>query len=318
VPGRTADGNLADVPIPSPSSRRPLAGLIDLQDSVTNRAQLRELGYDDDAVRAQIAANRWQRHGRDVVVLHNGPVSVNQRRWIAVLAQHRAALAGLTAAHKHGLTGFEDATVHVVIPHGARPQPLPGVRLHISRGFGAADLHPGRSLPTVRAERALVDAASWTAPPRRACAILAAGVHQRLTTADRLQAELSSGSPGRHHRLLSLVVGDIAGGADSFAEIDFGRLTHRAGLAPPRRQAFRLDSGGRRRFLDADLGGFFVEIDGAIHLRAMRYWDDMERQNDLLIVTGKPILRFASVAVRIAPDAVMVQLRSAAARFGNS
>ncbi len=94
-------------------------------------------------------------------------------------------------------------------------------------------------------------------------------------------------------------------------------LTRKAGLVAPQRQVFRLDSAGKRRFLDADLGGFFVEIDGAVHLRPLRYWDDMERQNDLLIVTGKPILRFASVAIRIAPNAVLVQLRSAAARFGN-
>jgi hypothetical protein len=284
---------------------------------VTTRAQLRELGYDDDAVRAHIAANRWQCHGRSVVVLHNGPVSMNQRRWIAVLAQHEGGLAGLTAAHEYGLNGFEEDTVHVLIAHGARPQPMPGVRLHIARGFSTADLHPGRSLPTVRVERALVDAASWTVPPRRACAILAAGVQQRLTTANRLRDELASRSCGRHHRLHNLVLGDIAGGADSFAEIDFGWLTRRAGLVAPRRQTFRFDSAGRRRFLDADLGGFFVEIDGAVHLRPLRYWDDMERQNDLLIVTGKPILRFASVAIRIAPNAVLAQLRSAAARFGN-
>jgi hypothetical protein len=305
------------VPSPSPSSRRPLAALVDLQDSVTTRRQLRDLGYDDDAIRAHVAAKRWQCHGRSVVVLHNGPVSENQRRWIAVLAQHQGALAGITGAHEHGLTGFEEDTVHVLIAHGARPKPMPGVRLHIARGFNAADLHPGRSLPTVRVERALVDAASWTVPPRRACAILAAGVQQRLTTAERLQAELARRMGGRHHQLLGLVVGDIAGGADSFAEIDFGSLTRRAGLATPLRQAFRLDSAGKRRFLDADLGGFFVEIDGAVHLRPLRYWDDMERQNDLLIVTGKPILRFASVAIRIAPNAIVAQLRSAAARFGN-
>lgn len=304
------------MPIAAPSSRRSLAGLDDLQDSVTTRKQLRELGYDDDAVRAHVAANRWQCHGRSVVVLHNGPVSTNQRRWIAVLAQHQAGLAGFTAAHEYGLTGFKEESVHVLIAHGARPQPMPGVRLHIARGFSTADLHPGRSLPTVRVERALVDAACWTVPPRRACAVLAAGVQQRLTTAERLQAELASRTSGRHLPLLRLVMGDIAGGADSFAEIDFGWLTRRAGLATPLRQAFRLDSGGKRRFLDADLGGFFVEIDGAVHLRPLHYWDDMERQNDLLIVTGKPILRFASVAIRIAPNAVLAQLRSAAARFG--
>jgi hypothetical protein len=43
----------------------------------------------------------------------------------------------------------------------------------------------------------------------------------------------------------------------------------------------------------------------------------MERQNDLLIVTGKPMLRFSTVAFRIAPTIVTAQLAAAAARFGS-
>jgi hypothetical protein len=53
-----------------------------------------------------------------------------------------------------------------------------------------------------------------------------------------------------------------------------------------------------------------------VHLKALNYWDDMERQNDLIVVTGKPALRFASVAIRIAPDTVVAQLRAAGERFG--
>jgi hypothetical protein len=42
----------------------------------------------------------------------------------------------------------------------------------------------------------------------------------------------------------------------------------------------------------------------------------MERQNDLVVVTGKPGLRFATVAIRIAPTVVVAQLRAAGERFG--
>ena len=104
-----------------------------------------------------------------------------------------------------------------MIAHGARPHRLPGVRVHMSRRFSAEDLHPGRLLPTVRLERAIVDAASWTRAPRRACAMFAAGVQQRLTTAERLASELTMSTPARHHALLAHVLGDIAGGAHSFA-----------------------------------------------------------------------------------------------------
>jgi hypothetical protein len=192
------------------------------------------------------------------------------------------------------------------------------VRLHVSRRFGEDDLHPGRAIPTVRVERALVDAASWMASPRKACAVIAAGVQQRLTTASRLRPELAAACRARHHKLLTHVLADISGGAQSFGEIDFGRLVRRAGLPPPIRQAFRYDAAGRRRWLDADLDGFSVEIDGAVHLRPLRYWDDMARQNDLIIVTGKPVLRFSTVAIRIDENTVVAQLAAAARRFGRS
>lgn len=295
-----------------------LERLAELQDAVVTRHQLREYGYDVDAVRAQLAARRWQAHGRQVVVLHNGPLTSRQQRWVAVLARHRGALAGLTAAQELGLAGFDDGLVHVLVGYDARRHELPGVKLHLSRRFSVADVHPGRTLPTVRIERAIVDAASWMAPPRKACAVVCAAVQQRLTTAQRLRPELLAAGQARHHGLLTAIVGDIEGGADSFAEIDFGRLARLAGLPPPRRQTFRLDRAGRRRWLDADFDGFFVEVDGAVHLRPLNYWDDMERQNDLIVVTGKPALRFASVAIRIAPATVVAQLRAAGERFGRA
>lgn len=304
------------MPRPAAAPRLSLDRLAWLQDGVVTRHQLREHGYDSDHVRSQVAAHRWMALGRFVIVLHNGPLTERQRRWVGVLSQSRGALTGVTAASEHGLTGFPDPMVQVVIPHGTRPHPLPGVRVHVSRRFGERELHPGRSLPTVRLERALVDAAADTPLPRRACALFAASVQQRLTTAQRLSAELSESGPTRHRALLTHVLDDIAGGAHSFAEIDVGRLARRVGLAPPRRQSFRLDRAGRRRWLDAEFDGFFVEIDGAIHLQPLSYWDDMERHNDLVIVTGRPILRFATVAIRLVPETVETQLQAAANRFG--
>jgi len=301
---------------PALARRAVLTEIADAQDGVVTRRQLAELGYNRDAVRAQIAARRWQPAGPRVIVLHNGPLTVVQRRWSAVLSQHNSALAGLTAAAEQGLAGFDDDAVHLLVPFGTRIAASDGVRIHVSRRFSTDDIHPARRIPTVRLERALVDGASWTPWPRKACAVLAAGVQQRLTTAERLRPELAVGSRAKHHGLLSQVVGDIEGGADSFGEIDLGRLARQAGIPPPRRQVFRLDKAGRRRWLDADFDGFSVEVDGAVHLKPLSYWDDMERQNDLIIVTGKPMLRFATVAIRLLPLIVIGQLAGVHERFG--
>ena len=87
---------------------------------------------------------------------------------------------------------------------------------------------------------------------RRAVGLLAACVQQRLTTADRLIATARQIRKLRHGAIFLPLLDDIAGGAQSFAEIDVGRLCARAGLAQPTRQAVRTDSDGRRRYLDCE------------------------------------------------------------------
>jgi len=280
------------------------------------RNQLSLAGYDRHAVASNIRAGRWQLATPNVVVLQNSPLTKRQREWVAILAQNApAALAGLTAAAAHGLTGFETDVVHVVIPDNVRPKRLRGMRVHVSRRYDGFDIHETRSPPQVRVERALVDAAAWSSSPRRACGILAAGAQQHLTTARRLRSELATAGFVRHRKLMFAVLGDIEGGAQSLAEIDFYALARSAGIGPPVRQAVRVDSSGRRRYLDADFGGFSVEIDGAAHLLPLSYWSDMARQNDLVITSGRPILRFPTVSLRIDRASVVWQLADAARRF---
>jgi hypothetical protein len=292
-----------------------LASLAAAQDDVCGRGQLRSFGIDADRVRNAVRAGRWQTRGRRVVVLHSGPLSESQRLWAAVLGagDPPCALTGLTAARLHGLRGFDTDVVHVVVRHGKHIRPTPGVAVHVSRRLSAADLHPVHRPPMVRRERALVDAAMWSPCPRLACAVLAAAVQQRLTTATRLRAELLRAGAVRLRRILLLVLGDIEGGAHSLSEIDFGSLCRCAGLPDPVRQEIRLDRNGGRRYLDAvlrrpDGTTFAVEVDGAVHLLAGTYWDDMDRGNELTIA-GEQLLRFPSVAIRLDPDRVVDQLR---------
>lgn len=285
-----------------------------VQDDVATRAQLLAAGLSPAALRAQLSARRWQVRGPGVVVLHNGPLTGRQRLWCAVLAGggQLCALAGPTAAAAQGLSGFEDERVHLVVPRGARLAPQPWVRLHESRRFGPEDLHPSRRPATVRLERAVVDTACWSGSPRRACGVLAAAVQQRLSTAARLRRELLDAGRVRHRALLLAVLGDIEGGSQSMAEVDFVRLCRRHGLPAPVRQEPRLDRSGRRRYLDVAWerpGGRAVvaEVDGALHLLARTYWDDMDRANEL-VIAGSSVLRFSSATVRLDPGRVADQL----------
>lgn len=136
--------------------------------------------------------------------------------------------------------------------------------------------------------RSLIDAAAWSDSPRRACAILCAGVQQRLVRPGALVGELAAAGHVRHAGIMRAVLGDIGGGGHTLAELDLAPLARRAGLPPPRRQVLRREPGGRARYVDAEFdlpdgATLVVEVDGAVHLRPAQWWQDLSRQNELVI-----------------------------------
>lgn len=292
-----------------------IRSLLAHQHGLATRSQLRELGVRSDIIRNHVAARRWAVLSRRVVVAQSGPLDNLQRLWFAVLdGGPSCALAGLTALHAHGLQGFPVERIQTATPATGRAHRHEiYVRRRCDRLTPAA-IHPVRSPPTMRLDVAVVDALQNMASPLRGCALMAALVQQRLVRPDTLRELLSGTKTLRHRKLYLGVAGDIEGGAHSLLEIDFGRLARQAEIPAPRRQQVRLDAAGRRRFLDVDFDGFSVEVDGAVHLKPLEWWDDMHRQN-ALVIAGKPILRFASVGIRRDPAAVVDQLRAAARRW---
>jgi hypothetical protein len=144
---------------------------------------------------------------------------------------------------------------------------------------------------------------------------LAAGVQQRLTTASALRAELEGAGAVRHRRVLLSALVDIEGGAQAVSELDFLKFCRRNGLPKPTLQEVRVDSFGRRRYLDASLrrndGGVIrVEVDGALHLVASTYWSDMARGNDL-VIGNERVLRFPSYVIHSNDPIAVNQLRRA-------
>jgi hypothetical protein len=291
----------------------PLAELADVQAGVVTRAQLAACGLGGDRIAAEVTARRWQVLGRRVVVFHKAAFTELQRRWIAVLLlEQRVALAGLTAAGAAGLRGFDDDNVHVVVSQSCSASLPRWVRLHNSRRFGHRDVYRGSRLPRTRIGRSLVDAAAWSTRPRQACAILCAGVQQRLVRAATLTDELAAAGSVRHAAIMRSVLGDIGGGGHTLAELDLAPLARRAGLPPPRRQVLRREHRGRVRYVDAEFDlpdgqTLMVEIDGAVHLKRTQWWADLSRQNELVIGGGR-MLRFDSVTMRLDQNAVVDQL----------
>jgi hypothetical protein len=290
------------------------AELVTRQAGALSRAQLAALSFTASQIRWAVRDRRWQLVGRRVVVLTNSPLTAEQREWVAVLMLGKpAALAGLSAAADAGLQGFEPDKVHVLVRHATHTAAPKWVKLHESRRFTAADIACGSGAPRTHPAGSIVDAATWSRWPRRACAILCAAVQQRLVTAAQLEAELRAAGRIRHVAIMRDILGDIGGGGHTLAEIDLGRLARRAGLGPPRRQRLRREPGGKVRWLDAEFDlpdgtVLAVEVDGAVHIQPESWWDDADRQNEVVI--GKqPVLRFPSLVIRLDESRVVDQLR---------
>lgn len=282
-------------------------------ESVGTVAALRSRGWSDRAIRAQLAARRWQRIGR-AIVLHNGEPSRSERAAVA-LANHgpRSVLTSFTAAEQYGLTGWERDKIHVLVPAGARVTAVEGARTHYTGDWLAVASHPIR--PLHRLAPALVVAAAGFSAARPACGILAAGVQQRLVRASDLRSALDRAPRTRHRQILIHAVDDIAQGAHALSEIDFARLCRRHELPRPGRQGVRVEPNGRRPYLDAewlrpDGRRVTVEVDGAIHLAVTTWVTDQLRQNEL-VIGGDLLLRYPSVIVRSEEPIVADQLRRA-------
>jgi very-short-patch-repair endonuclease len=275
------------------------------------------------ALRWRVSSGRWQQPCPGIVVGHSGPLTEVQALRIAVLwAGPGAALAGLTAARLDGLSGFEDRRqasaerpIHLLVPASSQMRRArPGLPLvvHYSRLFGADDMHPVREPRRTRVARSLVDAAAWMGSDRGAQAVLAAGVQQRLVRPGDLLAVVTGNERRPRRAMIKATLDDITGGAQALSELDFTRLVRRHRLPEPDRQAARMDSAGRRRWLDAlwEEAGLIVEVDGIHHLDAAQYWADMDRDNDFTL-DGYRVLRFPAFVVRYHGDYVAGKIREA-------
>lgn len=277
------------------------------------------------AVRGHLTAGRWRCVCRGILATHNGTLTRDQKLWVAVLAAGRAAsLAGTTALVAAGVRGVRDQTVHVLIPIDRKrssrlpgmPADMPAVRVVRTRVLPEEHLQVARP-PRTTTARAAVDAAAWARNGDEAAAILAATCQQGRATPEEMFDVLRIRRRLPRRAMIRKTLLDIAGGAQSLSEINFFDLCVRFKLPLPDLQERRVDAGGRHRFLDAYWRSrrLHVEVDGAHHMSAGQWADDMVRQNDVWI-KGDRILRFPARMVRSRPAQVAGQLYAALTAAG--
>lgn len=269
------------------------------------------------ALRNKVERGMWQKPCRGVVVLHNGPLSFDQRHAVALAsAANGAALAGLTALAYDRFTGFDSPQLQIVLPSGARRASMKDLTLHWSTQLDERDVHPSRTPRRTRPARSLIDAASWTKNPRLARAIIISGVQQGTTNVRGLREALTRRGPCRHRALIVESVLDASGGVQSLPERDFGEICDWVGLPRPGRQQ-RIRGQAGTYHLDAtwEQIGMSAEVHGIPHHAIERWSADLERANEI-VISGERLLAFSSYAVRHEQRAVGGQLVRMARSLG--
>jgi hypothetical protein len=280
-----------------------LAELLTAQCGLVARRQLTRLGLEWERVRNQVAARRWVVLTPRVIGTTTGELTWEQRCWLGVLhAGPHSMLGGLTAASAHGLQGWGSAVVTVLVDDELAFESVEGVRFFRSRRPFELLRSQRQGVARARLEPAILLWAAYDAPVRAAHGVLAAAVQQRLTTPERLLEWVDQLQPLRRARAFKRTLADVAGGAQSGAELDVRRMCRRHGLVPPRRQRSRVDRAGRRRWTDCEWdlpgGGILVlEVDGSFHLEVLQWEADLKRARSITTRT-RVVVRCSAYELR--------------------
>ena len=291
--------------------RRQVVELAEGQAGVASRPQLYAAGVTRAEVRANLAACRWRRLGRQTVCVYTGPLGRDAQLWAAVLeAGPRAFLDGASALEAAGLTGFDAATIRVSVPRGARVRRARGLDIRQTRRWRAGD-RASTNPPRSRAEVAAVRAALWAASDKQAALLLTMSVQQGLTTPQLIGRELLSVRRDRRRPFVQAVVLDLMEGSRALGEAEVARECRDRGLPEPSRQVVRRVSEGRY-VVDIlwEEWGVAVEVDGIQHSWAQQVVSDALRQNSLTLV-GLLVLRLPLLGLRVAPDDFFAQIERA-------
>ena len=253
-----------------------------------SRAQLAQAGIDHWAVRHRVRTERWNEVSETIIATTTGVLTREQLMWAGVLhAAGHGVVGDLTAAEMGGLRNWTRSEVTILVPRGTNVgESIAGIRFAETRRPIQRWVRPDLALPVARIEPAILHFAAYESSRRTAQGVLAAAVQQQLTTPEHLVEEILQMRPLRWAKLMKRALGDIAGGAQSVAEIDIRRMCRAFRLAPPARQVKRRDSGGRIRFTDcewvlADGRTLVLEVDGAFHMDVDHWEDDIARQRAL-------------------------------------
>jgi hypothetical protein len=256
----------------------------------------------------------WTRVLPGIVLLSNAPPTRRQQVAAALLyGGPDAILTGAEACRVLGLRNVPEGTdsIHLLVAPDRRLHNYDFV--HVERTQRRPKVITRRGLPLAEPTRAVLDGCRRMTEPRPVRAWLTEAVQRSYTTLDLLDAELAKGSQ-RGSALPRLVLAEMAGGAESVAEIDAVRLWRRSGLpAPQWNKPIFTPAGAFVGKPDAwfEEVGLAWEIDSlAFHAGAEGFTRTLER-NARYAAAGVLVLPTLPSRLRTHPDEVIAELKAA-------
>ncbi|WP_370965871.1 hypothetical protein [Amycolatopsis sp. cg9] len=256
----------------------------------------------------------WTRLLPGIVLLSNAPPT--RRQQIAAALQYGgpdAILTGTEACRTVGLRNVPEgcSVIHLLVPHGRRLHNYDYV--HIERTHRTPKVFFRRGLPVAEPTRSVLDACRRMTELRPVRALLTEAVQRSFTTYEQLTRELASGSR-RGSAVPRLVLAEMAGGAESVAELDAVRLWKRSGLPEPKwNRPLFTRSGAYVGKPDAwfEQAGLAWEIDSlAFHSDADGFARTLAR-NARYAAAGVLVLPTLPSRLRTHPEMVIAELKDA-------
>jgi len=294
-----------------------LADVTDRQSGVIGRRQALQLGVRADVIEGLLRTRRWQRLQQGVYATFSGQPGRDAQLWAVILrAGPGAMLSHRTAAGLFGLTDCSGAPVHLIVPPGRRPRPIPGAVVHrLDRPPTAR--HPVLLPPRTRIEETVLDLAAIAVTADDAISWVFRATGQRLTTPGRIRDALAARGRMPWRTDLAACLDDAADGVRSNLEHRYVWAVERPHQLPrPVRQA-RIMRDGRIRYLDNFYPEYLtgIELDGRAAHPIGERWRDYQRDN-AGVADGILTLRYGWSDVTGQPCRVAAQVVAVLARRG--
>jgi len=263
-----------------------------VQYALITRAQALGAGLTDGQIEGLLRTGVWFEIRPSVYAISGAPQSWLQMLLATVLAYGCDTWAAhATAGHLVGLKGFDQPDQLEVVARLGTQIRLDGVRGRRSGALFDNDLTVRQRIPTVTAERALIDVSSRLTADRLG-RVLDDAIRRRLIDLEEFRrcAGRLLPAPGRAMSKVHAVLGARIPGydpGDSDLETRALRALTAAGLPPPKQQ-HRIDVRGRKARIDLAYPELMIAIEldsweyhGRNNLTAFN--NDRAKKNDLIV-----------------------------------